>query len=124
MEIIRLRFAERKEIQDLLRFAVGESQPQGAISGHRAAIGERLAPRKLVLVMTPPANTAARLRTAYLKAFGREPTEAEQGKASRFLTGYGRSLAEEGVPADRREGESLAALLRALLASNEFLYVD
>jgi hypothetical protein len=67
---------------------------------------------------------ADRLRSAYLRAFGREPTEFERGKASEFLERYGRSLADEGMPLDRREGESWAALMRALLASNEFLYVD
>jgi hypothetical protein len=69
-------------------------------------------------------DTASRLRAAYLRAFGREPTASERGRASEFLTRYGQSLAEEGTPVDRREGESWAALTRALLASNEFLYVD
>jgi hypothetical protein len=69
-------------------------------------------------------DTAARLRAAYLRVFGREPTEGERGKASEFLMRYARSLADEGMPTDRREGESWAALTRALLASNEFLYVD
>ena len=41
-----------------------------------------------------------------------------------FLARYERSLADEGVPADRRAGESWSGLARALLASNEFLYVD
>ena len=45
-------------------------------------------------------------------------------RASAFLTRYEQSLADEGVPADRREVEAWAALARTLLASNEFLYVD
>ena len=52
------------------------------------------------------------------------PVAAEQGRATEFLARYERSLAGEGVPADRRTGEAWAALARALLASNEFLYVD
>jgi hypothetical protein len=69
-------------------------------------------------------DTPARLRSAYLRAFGREPTEDERGKASEFLARYRRTLADEGMPADRQEAEPWAALTRALLASNEFLYVD
>ena len=46
------------------------------------------------------------------------------GRADEFLARYEQSLADEGVPADRREGEAWAGLARALLASNEFLYVD
>ncbi|SIO35193.1 Planctomycete cytochrome C [Singulisphaera sp. GP187] len=70
------------------------------------------------------ADLSARLRLAYLRAFGRVPTADEQNRAGAFLTRYERSLADEGVPADRRPGEAWAGLTRALLASNEFLYVD
>jgi hypothetical protein len=66
----------------------------------------------------------ARVRAAYLRAFGRDATEGEWARAGEFLTRYARSLADEGLPLDRREAESWAALARALLASNEFLYVD
>jgi hypothetical protein len=69
-------------------------------------------------------DTSARLRLAYLRAFGRIPTDAEQRRASAFLREYERNLADEGVPADRRDVEAWASLSRALLASNEFLYVD
>jgi len=69
-------------------------------------------------------DPSARMRLAYLRAFGRTPTEEERGRAVDFLSQYGRSLADEGVPADRREGETWAGLARALLVSNEFLYVD
>ena len=74
--------------------------------------------------MADEPDPAARVRAAYLRAFGREPTEGEWTRAAEFLARYARSLADEGLPAERREGESWAALTRALLASNEFLYVD
>jgi hypothetical protein len=56
--------------------------------------------------------------------FGRAPTEAERERAGEFLARYERSLAAEGVPSDRRASETWAGLARALLTSNEFLYVD
>jgi hypothetical protein len=69
-------------------------------------------------------DASDRLRLAYVRAFGRPPTEAEQGQAAEFLARYEQSLDREGVSADRRPSEAWAALARALLASNEFLYVD
>jgi hypothetical protein len=66
----------------------------------------------------------ARLRAAYLRAFGRGPSAPERARAGEFLARYERSLAAEGVPPDGRERESWAALARALFASNEFFYVD
>ena len=65
-----------------------------------------------------------KLKLAYVRAFGREPNAFERRKAGDFLARYGQSLANEGVPADRRDAATWAALTRALLASNEFLYVD
>jgi hypothetical protein len=69
-------------------------------------------------------DPSARLRLAYLRVFGRAPTDDERGRAGEFLKRYEASLADEGVPADRRAVEALAGLTRALLASNEFLFVD
>jgi hypothetical protein len=37
---------------------------------------------------------------------------------------YEASLADEGMPTDRRAATAWAALARALIASNEFLFVD
>jgi hypothetical protein len=69
-------------------------------------------------------DPSARLRLAYLRAFGRSPTEDERHRASAFLGRYERSLAEEGIPADRCAGEAWAGLARSMIASNEFLFVD
>jgi hypothetical protein len=70
----------------------------------------------------PDAN--ARLRLAYLCAYSRPPTEEEAGRAADYLGQYEKLLVEEGIPVDRRALESWSSLTRALLASNEFLYVD
>lgn len=75
----------------------------------------------LIATESDPSN---RLRMAYLRAFGRAPTSAETGKAVGFLAMYEKSLVDECVPVERRNREAWAALTRALLASNEFLYVD
>lgn len=69
-------------------------------------------------------DPSSRLKLAYLRAFGRVPGDLESARAREFLAQYERSLAGEGIPADHRAIEAWAGLARALLASNEFLYVD
>jgi hypothetical protein len=66
----------------------------------------------------------ARVRLAYLMTYARPPAQAESARASAFLERYKRVLADENIPADRRELESWSSLARTLLTSNEFLYVD
>jgi hypothetical protein len=69
-------------------------------------------------------DTAARLRQAYLCAFSRPPTEAEQAKSLAFLEQYDHALKEEGCAPERRELESWSALARTMMRSNEFFFVD
>ncbi len=66
----------------------------------------------------------ARLRLAYLRAYGRPPSREEADHAAAYLWRYEQLLADEGVPADRRVLDSWSSLARTILASNEFLYVD
>ena len=75
-------------------------------------------------LLASESDPSARLRLAYLCTFGRAPTDAEQARAADFVGRYVKNLADEGVPAGRRSGEAWAGLARALIASNEFLYVD
>ncbi|MGE3820277.1 MAG: PSD1 and planctomycete cytochrome C domain-containing protein [Isosphaeraceae bacterium] len=81
---------------------------------------ERLAAR--LLVDEPVAS--ARLRLAYLRVFGRTPTAEEEERAGTFLKRYEASMVDEGVPSDRQALETWSGLARAMLASNEFLFVD
>jgi hypothetical protein len=55
-------------------------------------------------------------------AFGRSPTALEQRHASKFLDAYKAELSS--IAKDNLGVASLAAFLRTLLASNEFLYLD
>ncbi|AMV36052.1 PSD1 and planctomycete cytochrome C domain-containing protein [Planctomyces sp. SH-PL62] len=75
-------------------------------------------------LLADAADAPSRLRLAYLRAFGRPPTSAEESRADEFLASYEQSLAAEGLPPERRGEEAWSGLARALLASNEFLYVD
>ncbi|MFM9069747.1 MAG: DUF1553 domain-containing protein [Planctomycetota bacterium] len=87
------------------------------------------------LVATHSAEVT-RIQQAYRQAFGRAATEAELQEAQPFLTEYALALRDasadvgkdwrELTAARQRELETaaLAAFLRSLIGSNEFLYVD
>jgi hypothetical protein len=67
---------------------------------------------------------ADRIDYAYRLAFGRPPSgeEVEDGRA--YLRARLDDLEETAIPADRRIRAALASLMRVLLSSNEFLFVD
>jgi hypothetical protein len=75
------------------------------------------------LIVEEP-DPASRLTLAYMKAFGRPPSGSERSRADSFLARYEEGLAASGCVPDDREAEAWAALARAVLASNEFSYVD
>jgi hypothetical protein len=66
----------------------------------------------------------ARVRLAYLRAYARPPTQAERDRSIDYVKQYEQALAAEGAPADRRAVESWSSLIRTILASNEFIYVE
>jgi hypothetical protein len=69
-------------------------------------------------------NAAKRLRLAFMSAFSRAPSNAEQARAVAFLAQYERTLADEGCAAETRDVEAWSALARTMLRSNEFFFVD
>jgi hypothetical protein len=77
------------------------------------------------LLADDTADDRARVGRLYVRAYARTPSEAEAGRALRFLDAFTRRAeaeieGSEGSPARRRAWE---ALCQAVLASNEFLYV-
>jgi len=81
---------------------------------------EAFAARLLDLQSDP----AARIILAFEMAHGRVPTDTEVNDALEFLKIYQQRLIDQGVPPDRQSTLAWAALARALLTSNAFLYVD
>lgn len=67
-------------------------------------------------------DESQRLEQAWRRAFGRSPTEIERAEATEFLTTYRTELAAAKM--DNVEVRSLAAYLRTLIGSNEFLHVE
>jgi hypothetical protein len=68
------------------------------------------------------ADEPGRIELAWRHAFGRAPGEPERREAAEFLAEYRAGL--KAIKADNIETRALAAYLRGLIGSNEFLYVD
>jgi hypothetical protein len=66
----------------------------------------------------------ARVRLVYLRAYSRPPAAAENERATDYLKQYEQALAAEGVANEHRAIESWSSLVRMILASNEFIYVE
>jgi hypothetical protein len=81
---------------------------------------EHLAAR---LLDEAPEN-ARRIDTAFELAFARPPTAEEEKKALAYLDLSRQKLAAANVSPDLIDQESWASFLRAMLASNEFMYID
>jgi N-acetyl-beta-hexosaminidase len=69
-------------------------------------------------------DMAATLSYAYRLLFGRLPAADEAAWAREFLQQSRQELDKAGVPFDRRNRQAWASLMRVLLSSNEFFYVD
>ena len=75
-----------------------------------------------VRLMSASGEESQRIEQAWRRAFGRSPTEIERAEATEFLAGYRTELAAAKM--DSVEVRSLAAYLRTLIGSNEFLHVE
>ncbi len=65
-----------------------------------------------------------RIRNAYQAAYGRPVAEDELQLAANYLAGARERLKASGIAETELDQQALASYLRALLASNEFLFVD
>ena len=67
-------------------------------------------------------DDSKQIEQAWLRAIGRPPTSIERAEATEFLAAYRAELTAAKM--DNVETRSLAAYLRTLIGSNEFLHVD
>jgi hypothetical protein len=70
------------------------------------------------------AEPCRQIEAAYPLAWGRPPAPDETRRAATFLAAYRASLLSSGAPAQGSEVAALAALSKAMLTANEFLYID
>jgi hypothetical protein len=69
-------------------------------------------------------SATGRIRLAYRLLYGRTPTPAETEMASEFLKRYKTEAGAAELAAHDRSGAAWSGLMRVLLSSNEFFYVD
>jgi hypothetical protein len=74
------------------------------------------------LLLAAPTDDAQRVELAWQKVLQRSPSELEREEAAGFLEVYRSELAAAGRARD--ELRPLAAYIRTLFASNEFIYLD
>jgi hypothetical protein len=67
---------------------------------------------------------AGRLRLAYQLLYGRSPTAAEIQMGVDYLQRARRELTQLPTAADEKSRSAWTGLMRVLLSSNEFFYVD
>jgi hypothetical protein len=65
-----------------------------------------------------------RLERAYRSIYARPPSPEDLQKAEDFLAQVSEKLKSAGSPAEDHPRMALASYLRAMLSSNEFLFVD
>jgi hypothetical protein len=68
------------------------------------------------------AAAADRVRSAFVRCYGRPPTAREQAAAEAFLKAYRAQLTKDRIPAAQHEREAFSAFCQALFASAEFQY--
>ncbi len=73
------------------------------------------------LIEVEPAH---RVQLAFRRALLRDPTPAETGRTNDFIAQYLQVLSQEGVDEAERELIAWTGFSRAVLTSNEFLFVD
>jgi hypothetical protein len=69
-------------------------------------------------------TAAGRVRLAYRLLYGRSPTPAEAQLARNYLQQYGREVDSAELPAYEKPRSAWVGLMRVLLSSNEFFYID
>ncbi len=69
-------------------------------------------------------ETGERLDYVFRLLYGRAPSPQESAWAAEFLSQARKALEETEVPADRRNRQAWSSLMRVLLSSNEFFYLD
>jgi hypothetical protein len=85
------------------------------------SVAERWADR----LIQDAATRAPRIERIWLRALARMPTAEELDEAVAFLDGYGEQARRDGTASvDKLERIALAAHIRIILSSNEFLHVD
>ncbi|MBM3982249.1 MAG: DUF1553 domain-containing protein [Planctomycetes bacterium] len=102
---------------------VATTIPTQALLLLNSALADQTAAAFAKAVLAVEGDEAARVRTAYNRAYGRAPTAAELDTVLAYLKGS-EGAADPKATADERRLRAWRGLCRVLLASNEFVFVE
>jgi hypothetical protein len=71
-------------------------------------------------LLATPGDDTAHVRTAYVQAFGREPTESEQRATKEFFDRFVSDAGSDGTKRRELLNTALSAFCQALFSSAEF----
>lgn len=75
-------------------------------------------------LLASPDDDRVRITQAFERFYSRPPTESEVASSLEFVGSYEKSLAERGIAAEQCRPAAWKAFCRALMSTNEFLYVN
>ena len=75
-------------------------------------------------LLSEPGDDVARVRLAYLGAFGRPATDEEVVQAQDYLTRYEEAVSATEKDASKRRPRAWQSFCQVLFASSEFVYVN
>ena len=76
------------------------------------------------IIETGASETANQVRSGFLFAFARTPTDAESKRSVLFIDEQARSYALSETPSEKSHVKALADFCHMLMSANEFLYVE
>ncbi len=77
-----------------------------------------------LLALDDSQDELLRLQQAYRRALGRNPTADDVARAAAYLADYQKRAAAENMPVEEARRRSWQSFCRALLSTNEFVYVE
>lgn len=101
------------------RRAVTNVAPQALFMLNSEFLSERSANLAAQLLKEKSASPADRLEAAYVRTVNRKPAADETDAGLTYLANY-----QKKYPGDKAETAAWQSLVRALMASNDFIYVD
>ena len=75
-------------------------------------------------LLTQRGDDAGRITEAFERFYSRPPTDSEVSSSIEFITVYERGLASQGIAPEQLREMSWKAFCRAMMSTNEFLYVN
>ena len=75
-------------------------------------------------LLTLPGEDTGRISLAFERFYSRLPTESEVASSLEFIAAYEKQLGDRGTTADQLRPMAWKAFCRALMSTNEFLYVN